>query len=290
MHEVGDVILAGITSGGAYAIMAIGLSLIYGVSEVFNFAYGTLMILAGYLAWALFTVLSGVFSSYGVVFVISIPTMFLLGMGIETSVVRPLRRRANWQLTAILSTLCVSLLISNSILAIIGPYRKALTPLREGIVSFAGFEVTQNRIAMLAVFTALLVGLVIFLKRTRLGMSMRAVAQDLVGASIVGIPRDRVFAYTFGLCTVLAAIGGIFISSLYGLSPGGGSDYLIRAFIIVVLGGVGSLIGATLGAFTLGIIESITSWQLGTEWIYPILFVVFIGVLTLRPRGFLGIR
>ena len=290
MHEIGGMILAGITIGGAYAIIAIGLSLIYGVSEVFNYAYGSLLMVAAYFAWTLFQVLSGVFSSYGVVFAIVLPSMFWLGMGIETSVIRPLRRHKNWQMTAVLTTLALGLVINNILLVIFGPYHIPLGALREGIVSFAGFSTNENRIAILVIAIAIVVGLVFFLKRTRLGMSMRAVAQDLTGANIVGIPRDKVFSYTFGLCTVLAAIGGIFTASLYTISPEGGWTLLIKAFIILVLGGVGSLPGAVMGAFTVGILESAVSYYLGSVWVYPMLFIVFVGVLTIRPRGFLGIR
>lgn len=158
------------------------------------------------------------------------------------------------------------------------------------MIEVGGFVVEQHRVIMLAIAAALVVALVLFFKNTRLGMSMRAVAQDMVGGDIVGIPRNRVFAYTFALSSALAAVSGILLGSIYMLAPERGWILFIKAFVIVILGGAGSLIGAVIAAFTLGIIESLISWQLGSIWVMPFWVVALLIILAIRPRGFFGNR
>jgi len=288
-HELFEVLLGGVVIGSAYIIAVIGLSLIYGVSEVFNYAYGSLLMLAAYLAWLLSsTVFSGVY--YPLVFIIIPPIMFGLGVIIERGICRPLRRQPNWMITSVIATLGLGLMMNSLFLVFFGPYAKVLPSLRKGIIHLGGFTLAEDRLIILLTGIAIVVILALFLSKTRLGMSMRAVAQDIVGARIVGIPLDRVFGYTFGVSTALAGISGIFIGSIYTLSPEGGWLLFIRAFVILALGGVGSLRGAVCAALILGIMENVVSWQLGSLWVFPFWFVVFLVILTLRPRGLFGIR
>jgi branched-chain amino acid transport system permease protein len=289
MNELAAVLIGGVTIGGGYVILAIGLSVLFGVSDVFNLAYGSMVMLAAYIAWVLSTtVLTGL--SYPLVFLIVPSIMFGVGLAVEWGMVRVLRRKENWHVTVIIATVGLALIINNLILHFAGPFQKALPPLGGGVITVGGFVVEQHRVIMLAIAAALVVALVLFFKNTRLGMSMRAVAQDMVGGDIVGIPRNRVFAYTFALSSALAAVSGILLGSIYMLAPERGWVLFIKAFVIVILGGAGSLIGAVIAAFTLGIIESLISWQLGSIWVMPFWVVALLIILAIRPRGFFGNR
>jgi len=289
MNELAAVLIGGVTIGGGYVILALGLSVLFGVSDVFNLAYGSMVMLAAYIAWVLSTtVFTGL--TYPLVFLIVPAIMFGVGLAVEWGMVRVLRRKDNWHVTVIIATVGLALIINNLILHFAGPFQKALPSLGGGVITVGGFVVEEHRIIMLAIAAALVVALVLFFRKTRLGMSMRAVAQDMVGGDIVGIPRNRVFAYTFALSSALAAVSGILLGSIYMLAPERGWVLFIKAFVIVILGGAGSLIGAVIAAFTLGIIESLISWQIGSIWVMPFWVVALLIILAIRPRGFFGNR
>ena len=289
MNELAAVLIGGVTIGGGYVILALGLSVLFGVSDVFNLAYGSMVMLSAYIAWLLSTtVFTGL--TYPLVFLIVPAIMFGVGLAVEWGMVRVLRRKGNWHVTVIIATVGLALIINNLILHFAGPFQKTLPPLGGGVITVGGFVVEEHRVIMLAIAAALVVALVLFFRNTRLGMSMRAVAQDMVGGDIVGIPRNRVFAYTFALSSALAAVSGILLGSIYMLAPERGWVLFIKAFVIVILGGAGSLIGAVIAAFTLGIIESLISWQLGSIWVMPFWVVALLIILAIRPRGFFGNR
>ncbi len=289
MGQLAEVMIGGVTIGSAYIIVAVGLSLVYGVSEVFNYAHGSLLMVGAYLAWLLSTtVLSGV--PFPLLFLIVPAIMFGFGMGIDRAIISHLRRQQNWMITAIVATLGLSLVINNSLLAIFGPLGRYLPPIQQGSMQIAGVNLEYNRILILIVAIAIVIGLVMFLKKTCIGKAMRAVPQDIVGANIVGISASRVFNFTFGLSAALAAVGGIFLGSIYMLSPEGGWLLFIKAFVIVILAGIGSLTGVIAASFILGILESIVQWQFGSLWIMPFWFIAFLVIMTVRPRGLFGIR
>lgn len=289
MQEAAQVILSGVGTGAAYVIMAIGLSLVYGVSQVFNYAYGSLLMLAAYFSWLFSTtVLAGL--PFGLVYAIVLPIMFVLGMAIEAGIVRPLRRQTNWGITSFIATLGLGLLINALIQQTFGPRGKFIPPLSEGVVRLGQFTISEHRLIMLGIAIAIIIALVVFLRKTRLGLSMRAVSEDMIGADIVGIPANRIFNFTFGLSTALGAVSGLLLGSIYMLAPEGGWNLFIKAFVIIVLGGAGSLPGAAVAAFILGILESIIGWQLGSLWVIPFWLIALIAILVVRPRGIFGIR
>jgi len=292
MHQLIEVLINGVTISSAYALLAIGLSLIYGVSKIFNYAYGSLLTMGAYFAWFLLSVFS--WMNYLLVFIILILFMFLVGLIIEGGIPRPLRRKSNWEITTIIATLGLGIMLSNLILLLFGPYMKSLPHLAGGTIGLgsfkSSFKISKDRIMMLLVAVAIVIAIKVFLSKTRLGMCMRAVSQDIVGAQIVGLPVNKVFGFTFGISTVLAGISGVFLGSIYFLSPQGGWNHFIKAFVIVALGGAGSIDGALYAAFILGTTESLVQWQFGPLWVMPFWLLVLLFVLIIRPRGLLGIR
>lgn len=288
-YQLTGIIIYGVLASGSYILMAMGLSLIYGVSGVFNYSHGSLLTVGAYIAWLLFHLFSQ-FVNYTVVFILIIPVMFYIGVGIETVVIRPLRRRPNWGFSAIIATLGLALVIDALIFILFGPMLKTLPPMITGSIIIAGFPLNNLKMFILLLAIALIFGLELFFRKTLTGLSMRAVAQDGTGARIVGIPLNRVFGYTFGISSVLAGISGIFLGSSYNLSPDGGWLFFIKAFIIVAVGGIGSLKGAFYAAIMLAVLESLVSFQLGNKWVMPCWFLSLMILLVIKPQGLCGER
>lgn len=285
-HEVAEVLISGIALGSIYAVMSVGMTLVYGVSRVFNFAYGSFYIWGAYLAYLLFGAFSGM--SYPAVFAIVIPVMFLFGLGVERGICAPLRRKADWQMLTVMSTLALAIFLDNASLIAFGPHKKSLPPLLEGSMNLGGFTVTTHEIAMLVIAVSTMVIIGLFLGRTRLGKTMRAVAQDGIGARIVGIRINRVFGYAFALSTALAAIAGILLAPKYFMYPLGGWTILIKAWIVVAFGGLGSVKGTIYSAFILGIVEALVGWHFGLQWPMVFWFAIMLATLAIRPRGLFG--
>ncbi|NIS70506.1 MAG: hypothetical protein GTO12_16645 [Proteobacteria bacterium] len=280
-----DVLISGITNGSVYAVMAVGMALVYGVTKVFNFAYGSFYSMGGYLAWVFF----GAKLGYPFVFVAVIPTLFLVGLATEKYAVRPLRKRPDWEMTALMVTLGLALFLDNLYLVSFGPFVKSLPLLVEGQIAFGGFIVATQDITIFFIALSIMVTFMLFLERNRLGMAVRAVAQNMTGAKIVGIATDRVFGFTFAISAVLVGTAGILLAPKYFVSPLGGWTILVKAWVITALGGMGSIKGSLYAAFILGIVEALVGWQLGFTWTLFAWFAVLLLTLVIRPQGLLGI-
>jgi branched-chain amino acid transport system permease protein len=176
------------------------------------------------------------------------------------------------------------------VLVIFGPRTKSLPAFLEGSVSIGGFTISWQLMVMFIFALVVAVALFVFMAKTRTGMSMRAVAQDPTGARIVGIPLNRVFAITFGMSTMLCGAGGILLAPRFFMTPLGGWTFLVKALIIVIAGGLGSLRGTLYASFLLGILEAIVGWQLGLLWVMPFWFIVLFLILLVRPAGLFGAR
>ncbi len=283
-RQFAEVLLSGIASGSVYALMAIGMALVYGVTKVFNFAYGSFFTLGGYLAWSLFRLKIG----YGLVLLGVIPLLYLAGLVSEKLLIRPLRKRRDWEMAAVMVTLGLALFLDNLHQLIFGPYTQSIPPLFKKDFVLRGIVISLQDLSIFTISIAAVVAFMLFLNNTRPGMAMRAVAQDMVGAQVVGIPRDRAFGHTFAISAVLVGLGGILLAPKYFVSPFGGWTILVKAWVITAFGGMGSIKGSLYAAFILGIIEAFVSWQLGMTWILVVWFLVLIVTLIARPQGLLG--
>jgi branched-chain amino acid transport system permease protein len=284
-RELVEVVFSGLTIGVVYYLIALGFTLAYGVGRVMNFSYGSFFTWGGYLAWFFLT--NGVGYLPAVLLVVLI-LFVVFGLGVDRVIVRPLRRRPEFELTITLATVGLAMFLDNLVVVFFGPRTKSLPPLAAGNFEIAGFTFGYELVAMFAVAAVAAVGLGLFLTRTRLGAMIRAVAQDPIGAAIVGIPIDRIFAVTFGISAVLAGLSGILIGHRFFLSPLGGWTILTKALIIVVAGGLGSTRGTLYVAFLLGMMEAVVGWQLGLFWVLPSWFVFLFVMLLFRPSGLFG--
>jgi branched-chain amino acid transport system permease protein len=214
--------------------------------------------------------------------------MFLFGLGYERALLKPLRRFTDWGWTAIIVTLGSALFLDNLALLVFGARGKTLPYLVEGVFTVGQFTMAKHDVATLVIVISIMVGLTLFLKNTRAGKAMRGVAQDPVGAAVVGIPSDKIFGYTFALAAALAGTSGMLLAPRTQLYSYVGWPILVKALVVVVFGGLGSIKGTLIAAFALAIVEVFVTYQLGALWALPIFLVILFVVLALRPRGLFG--
>lgn len=289
MNHLIDLLISGLTNGSVYAVMAIGLALVYGVTRVFNFAYGSFYSMGGYLAWSLLALhLQVEFLSYWLMLIVVVPVLLLAGALTERLVVRPLRQRPNWEVMAMMATLGLALMLDNLYQVIFGSSVKSLPAFASGTIELLGVTVDLYDLAVFGCAMGIVMGVMFVLDRTRIGMAMEAVAQDMTGADIVGIPRDRIFTLVFAVSAVLVGVSGILLAPKYYISPFGGWDVLIRAWVITALGGMGSIRGAAVAAFLLGLLEAVVAYYFGSAYIMVAWVAVLLFVLTVRPQGLFG--
>ncbi len=282
-----NLLISGVRLSVLYSLMALGLTLVFGVGKVFNYAHGSFFTWGAYIAWALHNGFPDL--AYPIVFAITIPIMFAFGAAFDGFVITPLRRRPGWMFTVFIVTLGAALFLDSLALIVFGPRYKTLPPLMEGDIRFAGFVVSNHDVLSLLIAVSILIGLGLFLGRTMPGKSLRAVAQDTVGAQMVGIPTNRVFRYTFGLAGALAGISGMLLAPRTFIFPIVGWPILIKAFVIVVFGGLGSVKGTLYAAFILGMTEAMISYYIGGVWALPFFLAVLAIVLVFKPQGLFGL-
>lgn len=287
MQQFAEILINGLAQGAVYCVFAFGLSLVYGTTRIMNFAHGSLYMTGAYIAWVLSAGYLGF--SYPVVFILLMPILFAIGLVLERVVIRPLRWKANWKTTTMMVTLGLAFVLDNLNLIIFGPGEKVLPPFIPGTLSVFGLVFSYHKILVVAAAIGVVVVLEIFLGSTRIGRAMRAVAQDMQGASMVGIDVNQIFGLAFGLSVVLAGTAGVLLAPIYLISPLGGWPPFLKAFVIVVFGGLGSTRGVLYAAFILGVIESFVIFHIGATWTMPIWLVTLLIVLIVRPQGLLGV-
>ncbi len=282
-----NVVVDGLLLGGLYALIAMGLSLQYGVARVLNISHGEFIMLGGMTAWTLYTV-------FGVNPLLSLvvcgPLAFLLGFIIHRTLFKRLLSSSAspgiFEGNSMLASFGLLFIIQNVASIYWGPEIRAYSWGRVP-VSVAGALFGANRLATLGVALIIGVAFYLFVARTRLGKAIRAAAQDPATAGLMGVNINSVLALCFGLGAALAAIAGALVSISYAVNVAMGLEYTIIAIIVVVLGGLGSIPGSFIGGFLLGLIGSIVAY------IDPVLslaayYLIFILLLLVRPTGIMG--
>ena len=287
MYEIIDVITSGLTNGSVYALMAVGLTLVYGVTKAFNFAYGSFFNLGGYFAWILINFV-GLVGGYFSIFLAVIPLMFVVGYGLEKTMVAPLRKRDEWEMKVMMLTLGLTLFMDNLYAVVFGGRVKSLPAILEGTLEVGNLIFNYQDIM---IFFLSITGILFFgwmLNNTRLGMAVQAVAQNPQGAKIVGIPKNRIFAATFAISTAMVGFGGILLSQKYFISPMSGGAIMIKSWVITAFGGMGSIRGGLVAAFIIGMLEAFVGWTFGMSYGMIALFVLLLTTLAIRPQGLMG--
>ncbi len=277
-------LISGILIGGVYALIGIGLTIIFGVMRVINFAHGDLLMLGMYATYFLFTI-AGVDPFVSIVF--TIPLMFLYGGFLQKVFINKVLGALPQN--QILLTIGLGLIMSNAImLACTSDYKILTTTYSSSSVDVLGISISQPLVISFVITAAITAALYWFLLKTDTGQAIRATAQDREAAQLMGINVKRMSIIAFGLGASLAGTAGALISPTYYIFPQVGSTFTLKAFVITVLGGMGSIVGATLGGVLIGIAESIGGVYIGSGWKEVIVFVLFLLVLLFKPSGLMG--
>jgi branched-chain amino acid transport system permease protein len=278
-------LVSGLLTGGIYALAGMGMSMIFGVMNVSNFAHGDLMMLGMYMAYFAFTLLH--VDPY-LSLVLILPVAFLFGFVLEKIFIN--RVILHPHQNQILLTIGLGLIMSNSALLAFTSDPKILTTAysSSSITIFNDVFVSVPLLRSFLVTCLITALLYLFLSRTRTGMALRATSQNREAAQLMGIDVSKMSAITFGIGTALSASAGALIAPTYYIYPMAGHSFLLKAFTVCVLGGLGSIPGATLGGLIIGIVEALSSTYLSTDWKDVVVFTLFLAVLLLRPQGLFG--
>ena len=279
-------VLNGLMTGAVYALIALGLTLIYGVLHIINFAHGALLTAAMFAAFFAYQWLK--LDPY-VAAVLLTPLFFLLGYGLQRFIIGPAAHGEDRNI--LLVTLGLAVVIENALLyAFRADTRTINLPYAFNVIEVGNAFLAVPRVIAFVVVMAVALGLWLIMAWTDVGKAIRAVAKEKLGAELSGIDVAHIYATTFGLGTACLAIAACLLIPTYYVNPSAGNAFVLIAFTIVVLGGMGSVTGALLGGLFVGVVESISGLYLGESLGQIGIFVMFIMVLLFRPSGLFGER
>jgi len=277
-----QILVYGAVISAVYALLAVGFTLIFGVARILNLAHGAFYALGAYAAYALTAEVKWPLW-------LAAPAAILLvaafGVAVERVLVRPLRRS---QLAVLLITLAVALMVEQALLLIFGSEARNVPSIVDVTYHLPGVDISGQRLIALATAVLILVALWTFLQRTRLGAAILAVSQDAEAAQYMGIPSDRIYSIVMGVSAGIAAAAGVLVAPFQTVIPGMGLLPLVKAFAIVVVGGLGSIPGSIVGALLLGYSETIIAFKVSIEWSQLVSVTAVLLTLVLRPSGLFG--
>jgi branched-chain amino acid transport system permease protein len=275
-------VVNGLISGGLYALIAIGLSLIYGVLGIINFAHGEFFAVGAYAALFLWR---GLGVPLPLALVGAMVMTALLGLVSERIVFRPLRFTD--PLNSMIAAIGLSFLMQNVLLQVGGAEPRRLDPFVEGVLFLGPVALPLQYLVILGVATVLIVAIQLYLARSWNGLALRASSEDLPTAALMGVTTDRLGVVTFAAGSALAAAAGVLVGSVFLIQPTMGTTAVVKGFVVVILGGVGSMPGAIVGGLLLGVTESLTVAYIATALRDIVAFAVLIAALLVRPQGLL---
>jgi len=286
MSTIVQLLVSGIMLGGIYAVMSIGLTLIFGVLKIVNFAHGEFLMLAMYLAWAIVSA-TGI-NTYTAMAVVT-PLLFGFGLLVYFLIVR--RGIEKPHLVVVFATMGLSIAMQNLALVAMTADLRDVPPLFGGTpIKFGPLYFRLELLLGFLISMAITLALMIFMKRTYIGKAIRATVQDRDAAMLMGINVPRLFLLTFGAGSALVGIAGCIMLPLYSTFPTVGLNFVLIAYVVVVLGGMGSMEGAFLGGICIGIVQSLSGYYVAPAYGQMFYFLVFLLVMIFRPNGLLGQR
>ncbi len=281
-------LINGISLGSVYAIIALGYTMVYGIAKMLNFAHGDVIMVGAYTIFATVS-MAGLPPALGIF--LSVVLCTVLGITIEAIAYRPLRQ-ASSSLVVLITAIGVSYFLQNIALLIFGANTKAFTSVvNVPSLSLAGGQITISGETIVTILSCIviMIGLTLFVNKTKAGQAMLAVSEDKGAAQLMGINVNGTISLTFAIGSALAAIAGMLLCSAYpALTPYTGSMPGIKAFVAAVFGGIGSIPGALIGGIILGIIEILSKAYISSQLSDAIVFMVLIVVLLVKPTGILG--
>jgi len=300
-----QLLLNGIIAGSIYTLVALGFTVIYRTVKFFHFAHGAIYAIGAYLAYAVFSCWPLVFgppsheatadlrfaTSCAIAIIAGVIGAAIVGVVIDRIVYKPLRKKKAPNLVFLLASFGVFILIQNLLQLIFGAQILSIRtgPVKEGHHVF-GAVITNIQILILVVSCLLFAALWLFIQKTKLGKAMRAVADDRLAASVVGINPERIILAAFAIGSALAGVAGILISLETNIEPTMGMNAILKGIIASIIGGIGSIPGAMFGGLFLGLAENLGIWKISAGWKDCIAFVILIVFLLIRPGGIMGVK
>lgn len=288
MSIASQLIANGIIAGSIYALIASGFALVYKVLRFLHFAHGAVFMVGGFAAYSFLVLLN---LNFIVAFILAVIVTALVGVGIDFAVYKPLRKRKADELALLLASIGVFIFLQSLVLMIFGAAPKALSrgEAKEGIMLLGAF-ITPTQIGILVVSIVLLLGMYLFMHKTRLGKAMRAVASDTEVSSVVGIRVEKIYLATFVVGSALAGVAGILAGLEQNVEPNMGLVAILKGITAAIVGGITSVHGAMIGGFFIGLAENIGIWFLPSAWKDAIAFAILVIFLIVRPQGLFGVK
>jgi branched-chain amino acid transport system permease protein len=278
-----QTIINGIMLGSVYAIVALGLTLIFGILEIPNFAHGALYMIGAYIA---FFCISSFGAPYWLALLVSICTLYITGMGIERFVFRPFYKQPH--ISSFIVAVGLIFILENGALVLWGADFRRIAAPTNAIFNVLGTTITSQRLLVIGVAALLIVAIHLFIKKTRLGAAIEATSQNREGAQLMGINTGFVGQATFGLGTALASVAAVLVAPILLISPVMGESVIAMAFVIIILGGMGSFVGAVIGGYMIGLLETMISTYITSYYAEAIIFGILVLVLAVKPTGLFG--
>lgn len=277
---------SGLLYGSVYGLMALGLTVIWGAMRLLNLAHGALYVVGGYVAW---TVVNRLSLPLELAVPVSVAGAAVAGLLMYGLFLRPLVGRPGWDSATLITTVGVGIAIEAAALLVFGPQVKDFPSILDGSFTVERVLILHQGLLVIGVAAVSLLAMNAYLRASRRGMAIRAVSQDVQAASLMGIPIDATFAFVIAISAGLAGLAGVLLSSTFYLSPTSGFTPMILAVVVTILGGLGSIKGTVVAAYSIGLIESFVNVYVGSSWGLPVLFSTMILVLTVRPNGLFGV-
>ena len=280
-----QIILNGITLGLLYCLIALGITLIFSILDILNFAHGQMYILGAVVLYGFYAHLQ---VNYFIALILVIPILAVVGILFDIFLFRRIRKLARSHASSMLLAIGTAISLEELTILIFGEKDKGVPPVVSGVFDFLGVKLSAERLLACALALILIGVFFYFVKYTRTGRAMRALAQDPEAAYLQGVDNDRISWIGFGIGAALAGVAGGLVAPVFGIAPGLAGGTTLKCFLIMLIGGFGSVGGSIAGSFILGFSESFGYAFLPGTWTFLIIYVAIIVLLLIRPQGIMG--
>jgi branched-chain amino acid transport system permease protein len=288
MHDtqIVQAVWGGVLFGSVYGLMALGLTLVWGAVRLLNLAHGAIFVVGAYAAY---WVVSSLHQPILVALPVGVAAAAAFAYVMHLVFIRPVLGKPGFDNSTLVATVGISISVSAAALLIFNPEYKVVPPVLSGSAIVAGVQITYQGLLVIVTSLALFAIVYLFLTYTRHGMAIRAVSQQMEAASLMSIPVVQTYGLVIAISGGLAGLAGVLLSPSFFLNPQSGFNPMIQALIVTIFGGLGSIRGALVAGFVLGVFESFVEVFYGVAWAQPGVFILIIVMLIVRPNGLFGI-
>ena len=286
MEKLAEAIYGGLLSGSVLGLMALGLTLIWGALRMLNLAHGSLYLVGGYVAW---TLINWYELPIWPAFFVGVIATALVGLVLQITLINPILGKPGWDNASLIATVGASIALESIVLLIYGARVKQMPVALEGQFTIGTISKANQGLLIIVAALLSLFLLSAFLRNSRHGMAIRAVSQQTDAAQLMGIPTRQIFLIVMIVSAALAGLAGVLLSSIFYLTPTAGFNPMIKALVVTIFGGLGSIKGTIWAAYIIGLLEAFLIVYMGASWALPGLFLFMIVMLVIRPNGLFGL-